>query len=173
MTNNPKTNQSFILIAIVIVAISAIAYNYGKNSPSQTVQIDVVDKTLQCNQLYELKKVKYWDGEIGQSKTIFSRDLNTCLAFNLYNNPQTKEYTGMVMDMENDKALVYYNSVPQGTYLQGEKEISCEYTHDYLKYTRNGKTITDKGCEKSALFDKMFEEIRNYGFSVFDGISNQ
>lgn len=135
-------------------------------------QIDIPDKILKCNQLYELKKVKYWGIEIGQNSAIYSQNLNTCLALNIYNNFETKKYTGMVIDMANDKTLLYYSSTPNGVYYEGEnsnKKITCNDTYDYLSFTKDNQEVKDFGCEKYKLLDEMFAQIRSFGFTVFSG----
>jgi hypothetical protein len=132
-----------------------------------------VETALKCTQLYELKKVKYWHDEIGQSSPIYNKNLNTCLALNIYNDFETKDYFAMIIDMSNDETLLYYSAKPQGFYVEGDQIINCEYEYDYLEYLKNGKETKEYGCEKWELFDKMFEEVRNFGFKIFDGFENK
>lgn len=165
-----KINKNLIIGALfILVVVFGFIWYIGENK-------SVIDESLKCTQLYELKKAKYWNNEIGQSKSIFNKDLNTCLALNIYNNPISKKYFGMVMDMSNDKTLLYYSSTPNGFYFEGEsgnKKITCEYSYDYLEYLKSGEEVKEYGCEKTDLLDKMFTQIRGFGFEVFDGISNQ
>ncbi len=127
----------------------------------------VVDETLKCAQLYELKKGKYWGDEIGQSKYIFNKDLSTCLALNIYNNFQTEDYFAMVMDMSNDKSLLYYSYDPKGFYIEGDQLIHCKNAYMYFEYLKNGKEVNEYGCEKSGLMYKMFEQVKSFGFEIF------
>lgn len=156
-----KINKNFI---ITILAISVVVFSFlwyrGENK-------NVVDETLKCTQLYELKKAKYWGDKIGQSKSIFNKNLNTCLALNIYNDPITKKYFGMVIDTANDKTILYYDYEPKGFYIEGDKRILCENSYMYFEYLKNKNKIKDYGCEKSDLMYKMFEQVRAFGFEVF------
>jgi hypothetical protein len=78
----------------------------------------------------------------------------------------------MVIDMANDKTLLYHSSTPKGFYFEGEngdKKVTCEFTYDYLEFLKEGKKIKESGCEKFGLLDKMFDQIRAFGFTVFSG----
>ena len=125
-----------------------------------------VDATLKCAQLYEVKKEKYWRDEIGQNKYIFSAELNTCLALNIYNNFDTGSYFAMVIDMVSDKTLLFYTDVPQGTLVDGDSVTTCEKRAVSLEYQRTGKEISDSGCDKFTLMNEMFTQVRAFGFDV-------
>lgn len=162
------TNKNLIIgILIVLVIIFGALWYMEKNKIS-------VNEALTCTQLYELKKVIYWKDEIGQSSSIFNKDLNTCLAVNLYNNTLNEHYFGMVIDMSNDKTLLYYSSTPKGYYFEGEnsdKKITCDSSYDYLEYLENGVEKKEYGCEKYEVFEKMFMLIKSFGFEIFDEFS--
>ncbi len=156
-------NIIIAILGILLVVFASLWYISEKESTE-----NFVDKTLKCTQLYELKKDKYWENEIGQSKSIFSKALGTCLALNIYNNSYTKNYYAMVIDMSNDKTLLYYSDKRNGFYYEGDQKVSCENSYIYFEYIQSGKTIKNYGCEKFGLMDDMFKEIRAFGFDVFD-----
>ena len=123
-----KTNEAvkiFIIATIFIVALS-VAYCFVIFLPNINTSKDTISNTLKCNELYEFKKTKYWGNEIGQSKTIYNEDLNTCLALNIYNNFDTEEYFAMIMDMSDDSILMYYSSDPQGLFFDDDQKIKCK-----------------------------------------------
>ena len=155
-----------LVIGILVILVVVFGFLWYKSENKSAVS--AVDETLKCAQLYELKKGKYWGDEIGQSKYIFNKDLNTCLALNIYNNFQTKDYFAMVMDMSNDKSLLYYSDKQKGFYVEGDQRIDCKNSYVYFEYLKNGKEIKDYGCEKYGLMDRMFEQVRAFGFEVFD-----
>jgi hypothetical protein len=155
-----------LVIGVLLILLIIFGLFWYKNTNKKVVS--VVDQTLKCAQLYELKKDKYWGDEIGQSKYIFNRNLNTCLALNIYNNSETKDYFAMVMDMSNDKFLLYYSDTRKGFYVEGDQRIDCKNSYIYFEYLKNGKEVKDYGCEKYSLMDRMFEQIRAFGFEVFD-----
>lgn len=180
-----KTNEAAkisIIAAILIVALS-VAYYFliflPKTNPTNS---DTVGNSLKCNELYELKKSKYWGNEIGQSKAIYNKDLNSCLALNIYNNFDTKEYFATVMDMSDDSTLMHYSSTPQGFYFEGDKKIICKENYIFFEFVQNGKTTKEYGCDldengqltnKFGLFDKMFGKVRDFGFKIFDGLNSK
>lgn len=174
-----KTNEAVkisLIAAILIVALS-VAYYFVIFLPKTNTSTDTVSNTLKCNELYELKKTKYWGNDIGQSKTIYNSKLDTCLALNIYNDSDTKKYFAMVMDMADDSTLMYYNSSPQGFYFEGNDKITCQDNYIYFEFVQNGKEVKEYGCDtdeegvltdKFGLFDKMFEKVRDFDFKVFD-----
>jgi hypothetical protein len=101
-------------------------------------KVDIVDQTIKCEQLLQLKKSRYFGDENGQMRSIYNPQLKTCLAMNIYNNPVTGQYYGMVLDMQNDKTLYYY-SVNKGE----------------LVDSKSGDSMYD-----------MAAKIRSYGFEV-------
>ena len=170
-----KTNDALkimIITTIFLISIS-IVYYFVIFLPNSNQSTDAISNTLKCNELYELKKSKYWGNEIGQSKYIFNNNLNTCLAYNIYNDFDKNEYFAMIMDMTNDKTLLYYNETDEGEYFEDDKKVKCEITYNYLEYDDNSKKVTKYGCEKYSLMDEMFEKIRSYGFVVFDGFESK
>lgn len=181
-----KTNEAVkisLIAAILIVALS-IAYYFVIFLPktNTSTNTSTVDNTLKCNELYELKKTKYWGDEIGQSKAIYNDDLDTCLALNIYNDFQTDKYFAMIMDMSDDSTLMYYSSTPQGFYVEGDERITCQNNYIFFEFVQNGKTVKEYGCDtddeglltdKMGIFDKMFEKVRDFDFKVFDGFSSE
>lgn len=168
-----------IIVAILVITIS-VAYYYviflprrgsGIEESQLNDTVSIVDETLKCLEVWEKKKNKYFDNEIGQYGVIFNENLNTCLAFNLHINFQTDYYFGMVIDLLTDKVLVSYSSDPQGIYFDEGKKISCEHYYVYLSYFEDGEEIKKYGCEKYELMDEMFEKVREFGFQVFDPFS--
>ncbi|MDP2643094.1 MAG: hypothetical protein Q8P62_04600 [Candidatus Peregrinibacteria bacterium] len=155
-----------LIISILLISIS-VAYYFIIFLPNSNKTTDTAGNDLKCNQLYELKKTKYWKEEIGQSGAIFNTDLNTCLAFNIYNGE--KDYFAMVLDMSDDTTLMYYNSTPKGYYFEGEeyKKITCEQEYSSFEFIENGKEIKEYGCEKYDLLKKALEKLREYGFTIF------
>ncbi len=176
-----KTNEAVkisLIAAILIVALS-VAYYFVIFLPktNTATNISTVDNTLKCNELYELKKTKYWGDDIGQSKAIYNSKLDTCLALNIYNDFDTEKYFAMVMDMSDDSTLMYYSSTPQGFYFEDDRKITCENNYIYFEFIQNGKENKEYGCDtdkegmltdKFGLFDKMFEKVRDFDFKVFD-----
>ncbi|TSC66121.1 MAG: hypothetical protein G01um101477_209 [Candidatus Doudnabacteria bacterium Gr01-1014_77] len=156
-----RINKNFI-IAVLAILILIIGFFWYKGTNKS-----IVDKTLQCAQLYELKKVKYWGNEIGQNKSVFNKTLNACLALNIYNDFQTKDYFAMIIDMSNDKTILSFSAQQKGFYFNNSQRIDCKNSYIYFKYLKNGEEIKDYGCEKYDLMDKMFEQVRDFGFEVF------
>lgn len=176
-----ETVKISVIAAILIVALS-VAYYFVIFLPKSNTAIntDTVGNTLKCNELYKLKKTKYWNNEIGQSKAIYNSDLDTCLALNMYNDFDTKKYFAMVIDMSDDSTLMYYSSNPQGFYFEDDQKITCKENYIYFEFVQNGKTVKEYGCDtdnegmltdKFGLFNKMFEKARDFDFKVFDGFS--
>ena len=167
---------------MLIVALS-VAYYFVIFLPktSTITNTDIVGNTLKCNELYELKKSKYWGDEIGQSKAVYNQNLNACLALNIFNNFNTKEYFATIMDMSDDSTLLHYSSTPKGFYFEGDKKIICQENYIYFEFVQNEKIVKEYGCDldkngqltnKLGLFDNMFEQVRSFGFKVFDGFSS-
>ena len=159
-----------IIIAILLISLSIIYYLiiFLPNSNQST---DMAGNALKCNELYELKKTKYWEEEIGQSKAIYNTDLNACLALNMYFDFDTDKYFASVINMLDDSSLMRYSSTPKGFYFEEDEKIICENEYDFFEFTQNGKEIREYGCEKIELFDDMINKARSYGFTVFDGFS--
>lgn len=65
------------LVIFVLVLMLYIYCLVGVNKKGD------INNDLICNQLYELKKEKYFKDEIGQSKAMYSKKLDTCIAYNL------------------------------------------------------------------------------------------
>lgn len=158
-------DQKNIIIVILLAVLVVVSYLAFKEKLSG---VNIVDMTLKCNQLYEAKKEKYWGDEIGQSKSIFNQKLNTCLALNIRNNSTTGEYLAMVIDMKNDKTMLYYSDQKGGNYVENSNLKECKNSYVFLQYDN----IKEYGCEKYELLEKMFAQVKNYGFTVFDGISS-
>jgi len=104
---------------------------------------NIISNILKCNELYEIKKTKYWGDNIGQSKAIYNKELNTCLALNIYYDIQTRKYFAMILDMLDDATLMYYNSTPEGSYLEKDKVIKCKENYIYFEFVQHGKTIKE------------------------------
>ena len=158
-----KSNKNFIIVFLLILVIVFGLLLYKSENKNS---VSIIDETLNCARLYELKKSKYWGDEIGQSKYIFNKDMNTCLALNIYNNFRTKDYFAMVMDMTNDKTFLYYSDKQKGFYVEGDQRVDCKNSYVYFEYIKMGKEVKDYGCEKYALMDRMFEQVRAFGFEV-------
>jgi len=144
----------------------------GAGCSSKPATVDVVGNTLKCAQLYEMKKTKYWGREIGQSRSLYSERLNTCLALNVYSDVEAQEgkYFMSVIDMSDDKDLLNYSETVKGFYFQDDRRINCAITYNHLKYQKeNGEQFLEYGCDKLKLMDESFAQIRRLGFKVFDG----
>ena len=170
------------IITVILIVAFLIAYYFVIFLPNINTSKNTISNTLKCNELYELKKTKYWGNKIGQSKTIYNEDLNACLALNIYNNFDTEEYFAIIIDMSDDLVLMHYSSAPQGFYFEGDEKVTCKENYIYFEFVQNGKTVKKYGCDlddegqltdKFGFFDKMFEKIRDFGFKVFDGFSSE
>lgn len=148
-----KYNFLILLISILFIAGCAIMQSG-------------TDKNLKCTQLYELKKNKYWEWEIGQSNAIFNWALNSCFAYNIYNNPNTHYYFAAVVNIETDEIRLYYSSEEPGFDTKTHK--TCANNYQFFSYIQNNEKIIESWCDRLDLLDKMFSEIRKYGFVVFD-----
>ncbi|MBU1017983.1 hypothetical protein KKA33_03060 [Patescibacteria group bacterium] len=158
--------KKIILVPILIVILSLT----GCSNKSDVKQgMDLVEATIKCEELLEKKQEKYFGSEIGQMKTTFNTDLNTCLVFNIYNNSSAGHYYGMVKDLVSDKTLLYYSSDTQGPYFRDGESIDCEHQFDNLEYLDGDKKKEEYGCERYDLMEKMFEIIQSYGFEVLGG----
>ncbi len=149
------------IAAILLVSLS-LGYYFVILLPNSNNSIDIIEATTKCHELYELKKSKYWERE-GQSKVIYNPDLKTCLALNIYNDHDDERYYAMIIDMANDETLMSYNDFRKSYIL---KPYNCERAYISFDYLRSGKKIEENGCERFELFNKMFEHVRSYGFSV-------
>jgi len=123
-----------------------------------------VESTLQCAQLYDLKKARYWGDEVGNDKYAFNESLNTCLALNIHLNYETGRYFAMVIDVVSDRTLLYYSDDPSGTIVDGQQVITCENRAVHLSYSANEKEIKEAGCDRYDLMDRMLERVRALGF---------
>jgi hypothetical protein len=126
---------------------------------------NTVELTLQCAQLYDLKKQRYWGHEVGEDRYIFSRDLGTCLALNIYYDRQTEGYFATVIDMSNDKILLRYGDTVKGVIVDGGETTKCESRAMNLSYTMKGTEVQEAGCDRNDLMGKMFEQVRLFGFN--------
>jgi|SRR3990167_5451173 len=164
-----KSNQIiFIALSLIIGSILGYMfrdYEYDHTNKGATTGKNYVSETAECNGLFEMKKAKYWNEEIGQYNAIYSPSLKTCLALNIYYNSQTKDYLANVVDMSNDKTLLYYSDDYGGYYVEGDKRINCSNSYaTYFKHINNGNEEVEQGCERHDLLYKMFERIEGYGF---------
>jgi hypothetical protein len=176
-----ETVKISIIAAILIIAISVAHYFvFLLPKSNTTTNSNTIGNTLKCNQLYELKKSKYWGNDIGQSKAIYNSKLDTCLALNIYNDFDTEKYFAMIIDMSDDSTLMYYSANPQGFYVEGDEKITCQDNYIFFEFVQNGKENKEYGCDSDEkgtltdefdLFDKMFEKVRDFDFKVFDGFS--
>ena len=99
---NKNIKLVWIVILLLIIGFSVLCY-------FNTSRGNSIEKTISCNQLFETKQEKYFAGTIGNSKTIYSAKLDTCLALNIYNSSQDQRYYIIVIDMTTDKTLLYFN----------------------------------------------------------------
>ena len=129
-------------------------------------QESTVEATLHCAQLYEFKKQQYWGDSVGNNKYIFNTSLNTCLALNIYNDSQAGRYFAMVIDMTDDETLLYYSDDLKGAIVDGDTVTKCENRAVHLSYTTNGREIKEAGCDRFDLWDKMFEQVKSFGFPL-------
>jgi len=157
---NQKDYLIGALVALLILTSFLLIKERGRDNIAQS---------LNCAQLYELKKQRYWRDEIGQSKSVFSEELDTCLALNIYSDPISKNYFAMVIDTTNDETLLYYSDKQKGFYFEEEKRIDCPQSYVFLESQRKGTEMKDYGCERYELMDKMFDEVEAFGFKVFQG----
>jgi hypothetical protein len=155
-----QINKNFI-IGILVISIAVLGLLWYRSDNRSTV-----DDTLKCAQLYELKKDRYWNNEIGNSKYIFNKKLNTCLALNIYNDFETKNYFAMIMDMSDDKIILYYTDKQKGFYVKEDGSADCKNSYVSFEYLKNEKEIKDSGCDKYVLMDEMFEQVRELGFEI-------
>lgn len=101
---------TYILAAVIIILLGVIAYLQLSSGSVHTSGSDVnlVEQTLLCGQLYELKKEQYWGHQIGQDQYIYNKDRESCLVANIYNEPLNSNFFMMVIDMTNDATLLHY-----------------------------------------------------------------
>jgi hypothetical protein len=173
-------NVTNILIGLVMgILLTTCYFQLGKISDSTQ---KTISSDLACTQLYELKKEKYWGEKIGQSKAIYNSKLDSCLALNMYSDFDTDEYFATVINMSNDSTLLDYSSKPKGFYFEGDKKNVCQNDYVYFEHLKNNKEVKEYGCttdnngnltDNLYLFDKMLEEVRSYGFKVFDGFESK
>lgn len=150
--------RGFALICCGIVSVISSACSTQKDN--------AIEATLQCAQLYELKKERYWGRNIGNNKYLFSRDLNTCLALNIHNDSDAGRYFAMVLDMVTDKSLLYLSNEREGELADGDKVTKCPERAMYLSYFVDGTEVKEFGCDRHDLMDKMFERVKAFGFEL-------
>ncbi|MFA6436529.1 MAG: hypothetical protein WCW30_05365 [Candidatus Gracilibacteria bacterium] len=124
-----------------------------------------VDNTLTCTQLYEIKKIKYWGENIGQSNAIYNSDLNTCLAYNIYSDSDTGDFSASIRDMSNDSMLMYYTQTYNKIYEENGQEITCNGDYENFEFIQNGEVKEEYGCNRlDYLLNMMLDHIESYGF---------
>jgi len=72
----------------------------------------------------------------------------------------------MVVDMSNDKSLLYYSAESGGVIVDANKPITCKKWAITYSYTVNGREFTESGCDKLDLMSKMLERISAFGFKI-------
>lgn len=175
-----------VLIIGMVLLVVGFAVQFLSVFYSNDNTTNVVSAELECQQLLELKKGQYFGNDLGQYKAVYNKNLNTCLAVNLYWDSETDEYSALLKDMISDETLLFYRSVLFGHYNQGDERIDCKAVNDmdnnmvYYEYLENGEKVKLVGCdlysngeinkEIFSLFDEMFKKVRSYGFVMFDGL---
>lgn len=125
-----------------------------------------IETSLQCAQLYELKKTRLWGDEVGNDKYRFDESMNTCIALNIHNDSEAGRYFAMVVDLVSDRTLLYYSSDEGGTITVGDNTSTCAKRAIHLTYAENGKEIKESGCDRTDLMDRMFEKVKSFGFKI-------
>jgi hypothetical protein len=144
---------------------------------------DLVKKNLECTQLYEIKKNKYWK-KIWQSKVIYNQKLKVCLAYNIYNDFESEKYYSEIKNLLNDSTLLYYSTKKWWYYYNEDYDkITCWNNYVYFEFIEKWKNVKKYGCDTDkinwydnvnsnfSLFDKMFDKLRGYWFFVCDWFS--
>lgn len=110
--NSLDTKNLLLIILIILIGV-VVYFNFSKDRPS------VAQETVHCLELWEQKKDRYFGEEIGNYRVIFNKDLDTCIAGNIYN--ETKQFGNkdkyfiFVIDLLTDETLF-------GFQLLGEEE---------------------------------------------------
>ena len=135
---------TYILVVVIIILLGVIAYLQLSSGLVHTSGSDVnlVEQTLLCGQLYELKKEDYWGQQIGQNQYIFNEDLRACLAANIYYDPYTSDLFRMVINMTNDETLLYYLQDRTAATARG-----CEQMWVSLRYIDGEEEISRSECD--------------------------
>jgi hypothetical protein len=166
-----------LITLITILVLSGGGCFTTQNQPQQnqsTSGLDVIDVTIKCEELYNIKKERYWGDELGQSKTVYNEEMDTCLALNIYNDFEADSYFASIKNLQNDANILWYSEDTPGFYYDEDgKKVECEYSYTYFEYLEDNEEKLEYGCEQYGLFDKMFEKIRSYGFVVFDGFETR
>ncbi len=104
-------NKNIIIILLIILLGASVYFNITSNNK----KISVTDETLKCIELWEKKKDRIFANEIGNYRVIWSEELNTCLAGNIYdeymNTGRDDEYAKyfiFVIDLLTDEVLLGY-----------------------------------------------------------------
>ncbi len=103
-----KNNKNIIIILLVILLGISVYFNFSLNNN----RLSVADETLKCIELWEKKKDRLFGYEIGNYRVIWNKNLNTCLAGNIYdeymNTGEGDEYFIFVIDLITDEVLLSY-----------------------------------------------------------------
>ena len=171
-----KINKNLIIgVLSILVVIFGVLWYKSENKSG----VSVVDETLKCNQLLNIKKTKYfadWRIKDGRSEAIFNKKLNSCLALNTYASAgavfdNLGDNLVDIINLENDENLLFYHSTPKGSYIKVEngepQNITCNSSYIYFEYAKNGDKVKDDGCERYDLTDKMSEQVKGFGFTLF------
>ncbi len=105
-----KNSKNIIIILLVILLGISVYFNFSLDSN----RLSAVDETLKCIELWEKKKDRLFGNEIGNYRVIWNKDLNTCLAGNIYdeymNTGEGDKYFIFVIDLLTDEVLLSYQT---------------------------------------------------------------
>jgi len=106
--------KKLFLILIVGLILTGCSYKLVKVD-EEIKELDtqsIASKTLECLELWGLKKERYFGEEIGNYRVIYNKELDTCLVGNIYdqkmNTGYGDKYFIFVMDLITDEVLFSY-----------------------------------------------------------------
>jgi hypothetical protein len=144
MKNNNllKTVSAFSLLLIAF----SVFYYFVNFLPKK----DIPAQTLVCMDLWEKKKDRLFEGELGNYRVIYNSKLKTCLVGNIYTSASGSEnYCGndfiFVIDLVSDKNLL--------SFMLNTKEVE--------------ELSLEKYIEKNNEWDEALKKYEEFGLRVF------
>ena len=168
------------VLAVLLVVTAA-----GCSSPSNTATSEppmpigavtagaqLLDNTLKCGQLFQLKNVRYQ--LVGNVKYLFNDSLDACLAMAITNEPD--RYSILVIDVVSNKKFVSLGTQKRDgggwSTLDGKRFTTRKKSSTVLDYwsTKENKMIREGSCDDIAAQDAMERKaltmVEEYGFQI-------
>lgn len=107
------------VVAVVVLAVAGFSFWYLSH-----YSLHAITATNSCLDIFKQKATDYFS-DLGKSRFVFNKKMNSCLVLNTYDDTATGEYRLILADMISDKILFYY-TLPKDQ----EKDATLGLTKD-------------------------------------------